>query len=456
MGTRVLLIEADASVAIALKKALEAEGYGTVLVTRGGEGLARAKDEPFDVVITALKLPGLSGLEVVRQLHLAKRQLPIIMMTAFGTTDSAIEATRHGAFDYITKPFEIPALLTVVAQAVARGQPASGNVYLAQPFHGKSRIVGSGPAMQKLYKEIGRAARTSLNVLICGKTGSGKELVAHAIHQYSDRADEPFIAVNCAAIPDTLLESELFGHERGAFTNAEARRIGCFEQTKGGSIFLDEIGDLPLATQVKLLRVLQEKYIQRVGGNEKIAVEARILAATHQDLDTARREKRFREDLFYRLSAITITLPSLNQRLEDIPELVSFFVQRLCAESGIVAPPIQPEAIEFLQGQIWEGNVRQLENVIGHALLLAGWHPIRLADVQQACATTRRTAIVGNRTIGDYVTDLFLKAQQGQIKDVRGRILEDMERELFTLAIRAAQGNQTKAARWLGVTRRTM
>src|SRR5882724_5492050 len=230
MGTRVLLIEADASVAIALKKALEVEGYGTVLVTRGGEGLARAKDEPFDVVITALKVPGLSGLEVVRQLHLAKRQLPIIMMTAFGTTESAIEAIRHGAFDYLTKPFEMPALLAVVAEAVARNDPASAQLHMLQPFQGKSRMVGSGSAMQKLYKEIGRAARSSLNVLISGETGSGKELVANTIHEFSDRASEPFIPVNCAAIPDTLLESELFGHERGAFTNAEARRIGCFEQ----------------------------------------------------------------------------------------------------------------------------------------------------------------------------------------------------------------------------------
>jgi len=456
MRPRILLIETDADLASALMKGLEAEGYETVTATNGDEGLAVAKKGPFNVVITALKLPSISGLEVVRQLHITKRQLPIIMMTGSGTTESAIEATRQGAFDYLTKPFEMPALLKIVAQAVSRNQPPPAALPLAKIFQGKSRIIGSSLAMQKLYKEIGRAARSSLSVLICGETGSGKELVARAIHDYSAQAGEPFVAVNSAAIPDTLLESELFGHERSAFTNADARRIGCFERAKRGTIFLDEIGDLIPATQVKLLRVIQEKYLHRVGGNERIPVEARILSATNQDLDTAIREKRFREDLFYRLTAITIHVPSLSQRLEDVPELVSCFVQRCCAESGIETPSIRAEAIEFLQGQIWIGNVRELENVVGHALLLAGDDAIGLADVQQACATTRRTVSALNRTVADYLADLFLKPQKGEIKGVRSRMLEDMERELFATAIRTTKGNQAKAALWLGVTRRTV
>ena len=430
---KILLIEDDAGIAAALKKDLQTEGYEVAVAARGDEGNARAQNEPWDVVITDLKMPGLSGLDLVAQLHAARPKLPIIMMTAFGTTETAIEATKLGAYDYLLKPFDM------------------GEVRTAQ-----SAIIGNGRSMQAIYKEIGRVAATTVTVLIRGETGTGKELVARALYQHSGRAAQPFIAVNCAAIPETLLESELFGHERGSFTGAHARRIGRFEQANRGTIFLDEIGDLNLSTQVKLLRVLQEKYIQRVGGNEKVPVDVRVLAATHRDLETAIRERQFREDLFYRLSAVTITLPPLSERTEDIPQLVRYSLLRAAAEMDVPAPAIQPEAVAFFQSQVWPGNVRELENVVRQSLLLARGFPVNTDHVQQAYARTRKPVATPNQTIAGYLNDLLARAQHGELVEARSQMIEEMERELFTRAIQLAQGNQAKAARWLGVTRTTM
>ena len=252
------------------------------------------------------------------------------------------------------------------------------------------------------------------------------------------------------------MESELFGHERGAFTGAHARHIGRFEQAGGGTLFLDEIGDLNPGTQAKLLRVLQERYIQRVGGNEKIAVDTRVLAATHRDLETAMKEKQFREDLFYRLNALTIRVPSLGERLEDIPDLVRHCLGRSCEDVGVATPSIRLEAVDYLQRQCWPGNVRELENVVRQALLLARDHPIGLAYVQEAHAHVARPAALPNQTIAGYFADLVARAEQGKVANAHARMMEDMERELFTHAIQLAQGNQARAARWLGVTRTTM
>jgi nitrogen regulation protein NR(I) len=453
---KILLIEDDASIVGGLKKELQVEGYEVAVAERGDKGLAQAKEQPFDVVITDLKMPGLSGLELVEQLHASKPKLPIILMTAFGTTETAIEATKLGAYDYLLKPFDMAELLDLVAKSVACNRLMSEPVEMGEARSNQSAIIGNSRAMQAVYKEIGRVAATAVSVLIRGETGTGKELVARAIYQHSSRAAQPFIAVNCAAIPETLLESELFGHDRGAFTGAHARRIGRFEQANRGTILLDEIGDLSLSTQVKLLRVLQEKYIQRVGGNEKIPVDVRILAATHRDLETALKENQFREDLFYRLSGITIALPPLSQRPEDIPDLVKYFMQRLGGEVGVDAPSIQPEAIAFLQTQAWPGNVRELENVVRQALLLARNYPIGLEHAQEAYARTRKSVLVSDQTIAGYFSELLTKAQRGEADGVHAKMIKEMERELFARAIQLAQGNQAKAARWLGVTRTTM
>src|SRR5436189_1953296 len=352
---KILLIEDDASIVGGLKKELQVQGYEVAVAERGDEGLAQAKAQPFHVAMTDLTMPGFSGLELVEQLHASKTKLPIILMTAFGTTETAIEATKLGAYDYLLKPFDMAELLDLTAKAVACNRLMSEPVEMGEARSNQSAIVGNSRAMQAVYKEIGRVAATAVTVLIRGETGTGKELVARAIYQHSGRAAQPFIAVNCAAIPETLLESELFGHDRGAFTGAHARRIGRFEQADHGTIFLDEIGDLSLSTQVNLLRVLQEKYIQRVGGNEKIPVDVRVLAATHRDLETALKANQFREDLFYRLSGVTITLPPLSQRPEDVPDLVKYFMQRSGGEVGVDAPLVQPEDISFTHQQAMHG-----------------------------------------------------------------------------------------------------
>ncbi|HMP84836.1 MAG TPA: sigma-54 dependent transcriptional regulator [Verrucomicrobiota bacterium] len=456
MKARILIIEDDASTAASFEKVLRTEGYTVELAGRGDDGLSRALAGEFTVVITDFKLPGLTGLEIVARLHAAKPKQPIILMTAHGTTETAIEATKQGACDYLLKPFEADELLDLVASAAASSRLMSEPVEMGEARPDRSAIIGNSRAMQAIYKEIGRVAATPATVLIRGATGTGKELIARAIYQHSDRADKPFIAVNCAAIPDSLLESELFGHERGSFTGAQARRIGRFEQANGGTLFLDEIGDLNASTQAKLLRVLQERCIQRLGSESTIPVDVRVLAATHRDLESAIHEKEFREDLFYRLSVVTINLPTLSNRAEDIPQLTKYFIQRYGRELGVESPSIQPEAITFLQNQSWPGNVRELENVIRQSLLLARPFAISRDHVQQMLARTRKPVAHSSQTHAAYITDLLNRTQSGVVQDAYTRMIADLEPELYKQAIQLAQGNQAKAARWLGVTRLKM
>ena len=310
--------------------------------------------------------------------------------------------------------------------------------------------------MQNLYKEIGRIAARPVNILIRGATGTGKELVARAIYQHSDRAAQPFITINCAAIPENLLESELFGHERGAFTGAEARRIGRFEQAHQGTIFLDEIGDMTPGTQVKLLRVLQDQTLQRLGGKETITVDARVIAATHHDLETAMRERRFREDLFYRLSVVTLTVPPLGERTEDIPDLVHYFLRRYGRELGHEQANIQPEAIDLLRAQPWPGNIRELENVVRKALLLSQGYTITEASVREALPGPSQRPADAAGPLREFVADLLASAERDEITDAHAQLIRVAEKELVTQAIQRAGGNQSKAARWLGISRLTM
>jgi nitrogen regulation protein NR(I) len=455
-AARILLIEDDSGITDTLQRVLAAEGHEVTIEKRGDDGLARAINDPFNLVITDLKLPGLNGLELVRQLHAAKPRLPIILVTAFGTTETAIEAMKVGAYDYLLKPFDIPQLIELVRKAADSNRRMSEPVGLGETSRSRDALVGRSRAMQDIYKEIGRVASKPVTVLIRGETGTGKELIARAIYQHSDRANAPFIAVNCAAIPETLLESELFGHERGAFTGADARRIGRFEQADHGTIFLDEIGDLTPGTQSKLLRVLQEKTLQRLGGKETIAVDVRVIAATHRDLETAIREKQFREDLYYRLNVVAITLPPLRQRCEDIPDLVRYFLGKHGLDLGNASPSIHSEAVEFLQSQSWPGNVRELENVMRKALLAAQGYTINLDHVRAALNKNSGEACSAMRPLGEYVDGLLAAARRGEVTDIHARVLETAERELFARAIQQAQGNQAKAARWLGISRITM
>lgn len=453
---KLLLVEDDTNIATGLQKVMRANGYEVTALSRGDTGLERALAEQFDVVVTDLKLPGLDGLELVRQLHQAKPKLPIILITAHGTTEVAIEATKWGAFDYVPKPFEVDELLDLTAKALESSRLMSEPVEMGEAASSRTAIVGKSRVMQSIYKEIGRIAATSVTVLIRGDTGTGKELIARAIYQHSDRAAAPFIAINCAAIPEALLESELFGHERGSFTGADARRIGRFEQANGGTIFLDEIGDMNANLQAKLLRVLQEKTVQRVGGRENVPVDVRIIAATHRDLEAAIRERLFREDLFYRLSVVTIKLPPLAQRSDDIPDMIRYFLRRFGPEAGVPSPSITPEAIAFLQSQNWPGNVRELENTVRKALLFARDYTISLEHVKEVVAKAREPVATSQQSHAAYITELMDQVERGETQNAFAKMLADLEPELYSQAINRAHGNLTKAAQWLGVTRLKM
>ncbi len=459
----ILIIEDDSVFAESLARAIVTEGWTAEIVSTATEGLERARTGRLDVVITDLNLPGTSGLEIITTLHKRKPHLPVILMTGQPTTEAAIEATKRGAFDYILKEgtTDPTVPLAKIREAIATSRFTSepvtvpGKAGALETATGVSIIGNSGP-MQEVYKAIGRLAATTVTVLIQGETGTGKELVARALWQHSLRADQPFIAVNCAAIPETLLESELFGHERGAFTGAESRRIGRFEQADHGTIFLDEIGDMSLSTQAKLLRVLQERTIQRLGGRDTVSVDIRVIAATHRRLDEVVKEKQFREDLYYRLNVALIDLPMLRDRKEDIPDLVNYFKLRNWAELGPVNPPISLEAIAHLQQQLWHGNVRELENVTRKALLLARGYPITLQTIVDALARTTPRLVAADQTLNSYLTDLLLRAMRGEIENVQVAITWDIERELYARAMKLAEGNQAKAAKWLGVSRPTM
>jgi DNA-binding NtrC family response regulator len=454
-AAKILLIEDDQGIAETLRRLMAEEGHEVAVERRGDEGLARAVQEVFNLVITDLRLPGLSGMELVRQLHAAQPRLPIILTTAFGTTEIAIEATKFGAYDYLLKPFDMPRLIELVSKAVESNRLMSEPVSLGEAG-AHDALVGQSAVMQAIYKEIGRVASKPVTVLIRGETGTGKELIARAIYQHSDRSSAPFIAVNCAAIPETLLESELFGHEKGAFTGAQTRRIGRFEQAHRGTILLDEIGDMPPSTQVKLMRLLQENCLQRLGGKENIQLDVRVIASTHRDLETAIQQKEFREDLYYRLNVVVIALPPLRQRREDIPELIRYFLRKHGPSLGNTEPSIQPQAIEFLQGQPWPGNVRQLENVTRKALLLAQNYTVTAGHARAAMDKAMPLEFSPKRAFGEYVDDLLAAAGRGELADAHARAIGEAEKELFARAIAAAGGNQAKAARWLGVTRVTM
>jgi nitrogen regulation protein NR(I) len=455
-SAKILLVEDDPAIANTLRRVLMGEGYEVVTETTGEGGLGKARGGGFDVVITDMKLPGLSGLQLVKELHAEQPRLPILMMTAHGTTETAIEAIQSGAFDYLLKPFEITELLKLVKQAVTASRLMSEPVQLGEARSAGDAIIGSSRAMQGIYKEIGRVAAKPVSVLIRGETGTGKELIARAIYQYSHRANAPFVAINCAAIPETLLESELFGHERGAFTGAETRRIGRFEQASQGTIFLDEIGDMTPGTQVKLMRVLQERCVQRLGGKETIPVDVRVIAATHRDLELAIKQNLFREDLFYRISVVVLSLPPLRERPEDIPDLARFFLKKYAVEFNTQQPAIHPDALGFLQAQPWPGNVRELENVIRKVLLQARGYTISAEVVKASLAPAGPPLVSAEKTLHAYADELLAAAQRGEISDAYGQLHEAAERVLIGRAIEKAQGNQAQAARWLGISRLTL
>ena len=453
---QILLIEDDAALAVVIRDALEASGYQVALAKDGNEGFALARKNSYDALLTDFQLPGPDGLDIVRKLHEEKPHLPVILMTAHHSTDVAIRATRQGAWDYLMKPFPLTTMLHLIERAVECSRLAARPVEIEREVAEGDSIIGRSAIMQEIYKEIGRVAAKPVTVLIRGETGTGKELVARALVRFSDRLQKPFVTVNCAAIPETLLESEIFGHEKGAFTGADARRIGRFEQADKGTLFLDEIGELSMGTQAKLLRVLQEKTISRVGGRENIEVDVRVIAATHVDLEGAIAAKRFREDLFYRLNVVTLALPPLRERREDIPLLVQYFLRRHGEALEISQPTLQPEALEYMEKQPWPGNVRQLENILRKALLSARGYPVGIGDLEKNLPTPVDTVISTPVSWQKFVTDTVEAASRGEIEDAMKILQSKMEEEALRHAIELAEGNQAKAARWLGISLPTM
>ena len=370
----ILVIDDDKEVRYSLNRVLSSQRYRVQEAASGEEGVAAVKKQIPDVVLLDNRMTGMTGLETLQHIRAASSRQLVIFMTAYGTAQTAIEAMKYGAFDYVMKPFDPPKLIALVESAL-RTQADSRSAGTYQPVvntdEHKEGIVGTSGAMQTVFKVVGQFAASDASVMITGESGTGKELVARGLHRHSHRAAKPFVAVNCAAIPENLIESELFGHERGSFTGATALRLGKFELCDGGTIFLDEIGDMTPATQTKILRVLQEGEIQRVGGTETLKVNVRVCAATNKDLEGLVREKKFREDLYYRLNVVRVKLPPLRERVEDIPQIVDFFLQGLVKEKKAKVRKVTPEALALLSRYRWPGNVRELENVVYRSAVAA-------------------------------------------------------------------------------------
>ncbi|MFP4156942.1 MAG: sigma-54-dependent transcriptional regulator [Opitutales bacterium] len=485
---RILVVDDDDDLRYSLKRVLSARKYEVLEADSGEQGLEMAQKHSPHVILLDNRMGGMSGMEALQHLRGINPNAMIIVMTAYGTTQTTIEAMKFGAFDYIMKPFDLKKILSLTEAAVAASsdldranQEESGGGISQEDVEGG--IIGSSAAMQNVFKMIGQVAASDVTVMITGESGTGKELIARSIYQNSLRAQQPYIAVNCAAIPENLIESELFGHEKGSFTGATSQRIGKFELCDGGTIFLDEIGDMALATQTKILRALQEGEIQRVGSSETIKVDVRMLAATNKPLEEMVREKTFREDLYYRLNVVRIQLPPLRQRVEDVPQLVDFVLQRLSRDSKAQTKSISPEALALLNRYDWPGNVRELENLIYRSAVMAQGDTILIKDLPQevvaatgappepptpepapaeegsgapANAPAAEAEEAESLLLGQLPASPFDAAYESLRAKQKTNILEHAERELIARALDEAQGKQVKAAEILGMTRATL
>jgi nitrogen regulation protein NR(I) len=460
---RVLIVDDDSSMRYSLNRMLEGQGFLVSPAKNGAEALERFFMENPDLVIMDIKMPGQSGLDVLRQIKERDPKALVILMTAFGTTDTAIEAMKFGAFDYILKPFDVPQMRSLVERALEVSRMMKKMVsYPDRPeaeVTGEA-IVGSSPAMQQTYKMIGQVAPTGVTVLLRGESGTGKELVARAIYHHSSRADKPFLPVNCAAIPETLLESELFGHEKGAFTGALTRRIGKFEQCNSGTLFLDEIGDMTPATQAKILRVLQDQQFERLGGSERISVDVRLIVATNKDLEKAIRDGSFRQDLYYRLKVVTLHLPPLRERPEDIPELVRYFLQRFGPEINRNVKEIAPRVLEKLMRYRWPGNVRELENVVQRGLVVAKGNTLLPEDFFLEGLEAEIGGPKGQMDFEERLQMLmgpvFKELAEHSKRSPDADVMSAVEKVLIKRALQETKGNQVQAAILLGISRNTL
>src|SRR5271163_3400452 len=465
-GAAVLIADDDPAIRLVLRHRLEADGHRVEEAIDSASALAALRSNRFDVALLDIIMPGNGGLDVLSAAHSEALRTLIIVITAASTMNNAVEAMKRGAHDYLTKPFaNLDLVAAAIKRAVEVGAQAADLNRLKDEVNRQlvgGEIIGRSAAMQDVYKLIGRVVTNDATVLLSGESGTGKELVARAIHFKSARWRSPFVAVNCSAIPHGLLESELFGHERGSFTGATERRAGKFETAETGTLFLDEIGDLPLELQPKLLRALQEREFNRVGGTDTLKLRARVIAATNQDLEAAVRAKRFREDLYFRLRVIPIQMPPLRDRREDVPELAEYFVAKAAREMGAKTTTFSPPAVAKLKSYDWPGNVRELENTVMRAALLAPGSAIRPEDIEleHSASGQRRTPAPDGAELNDLiaqrVSEWFEDPNGEEPRDLYQRMVSELERPLIELALKRAGGNQVKAARMLGLNRNTL
>lgn len=440
---KILVVEDEDKLRRVIELQLSSSGYEVDQAPSGEESL-RLMDRA-DLVLTDLKLKGMDGIEVLSHARNLNPRAPVILMTAFGTIENAIDAMKKGAADFLLKPFSLEHLSAVIEKALEVSELRDENRRLKDELGRKysfDNIIGRGPAMQEIFQTVARVAPSRATILLCGESGVGKDLIGRAIHFHSPRRDKPFVKINCTAIPENLMESELFGYEKGAFTGANVTKPGKFEQADGGTVFLDEIGDVPASVQVKLLRILQEREFERLGSNKTRQIDVRVIAATNVDLRAALEEGRFREDLYYRLNVMPVNVPSLRERKEDIPFLAKHFVEKFGAEAGKDDAMLTDEALEKLMSYHWPGNVRELENVIERSLLLASGSKLTAADIKLEMAPKGKVANAASADAPAFVPD--------------GMTLDEYEQAIIREALRRTNGNKSQAARLLGLTRNAL
>lgn len=442
----VLVVEDKDSMAQMLRETLEAEGYQTVIARDGAEGIRFIREGTYDIILSDLKLPKKDGIEVLRTARAENPFTPFIMMTAFGTVETAVTAMKEGAYDFITKPFDTDHLLLLIRRALENQRLLTENILLKDELGeriGAPRIIGKSSGIVDVAQKVQKVAPGKTTVLLLGESGTGKELFARAIHNLSPRSPDPFVAINCAAIPRELLESELFGHEKGSFTGADARKIGKFELAHSGTVFLDEIAEMDLSLQSKLLRVLQEGEVERVGGLRAIKIDVRVVAASNRDMSRAVEDKLFREDLFYRLNVFPVTIPPLRERKEDIPLLAEFFIGKYCRD--LKKPPkyLSEGALEVLLHYPWKGNVRELENTIERAIILCDGDSI----TEEHIGLDRSLALEGR---------LRRISPDGSLEETAREATRIAETERIVRALRQTKGNKSRAAEILKVSYKTM
>jgi len=463
--TRILVADDEESMRWVLSRALKKKGFTVDLARDGEEALRLIQSHPYDLAILDIKMPGLTGLELLDRVRELKSDLLTVIMTAEASMKNAVEAMKRGAYDYITKPFDLD-VIDAIVEKVTRAREMTSQVTILKEelkdrYQLEKTIIGNSPAMREVYKTIGKVAPSDITILIQGESGTGKELVARAVHFNSRRLGKPFVAINCAAIPKELLESELFGFEKGAFTGAVERKLGKFEQANSGTIFLDEIGDMPLDLQAKILRVLQEKEVTRTGGNQALAVDVRIVAATNQDLQEKVRNKEFREDLFYRLNVLPIQMVPLRERREDILPLVEYFLAKTCAELDIPPKRVAADAQQVLTAALWPGNVRELENTIKRAVILSSDPLLTAADFSGLRQQKGEQRLPTDELSLEGIVDLKLRScfanmEQLECGDIYGMVLTQVERPLIRFVLEKTRWNQVRAADLLGINRNTL